>query len=441
MTSLSGPNESRRLTLAPQAAPGGQAAKAPAVAPQKPPRQQSTLGPDGSAPAGAALVAAPGAMAGGLDTLLAEGSFDLPVEAPVGAGQTTLRPGDWGPEVLRLQEALQVVGMLEGPPNGQMDEATSRAVVAYQRRFGLEADGLVGPATWAKVDEHLGMQGEGARLMRNGEASVPVGPSVLAQAVAPPEAAWVPTPVAAQHEVSVADLPSAPATTEEAQAYAALEAFDAAPNPLGLEATLALAQEASEHQASLLTVRVRIPVDGGARTLEVLMEAGIDQDEALAAVAEVYEGSHPEHRQAVERVVLHAGPSALDEYFEVRNAHPEDFVSAMNAGQGTIRFFNVGHPDHPLRQDLWDHEVGHVVMENHPLTSEEAMVPEGWAEAMAQDLASGHDQLPTPYAATNHKEDFAEAYRFYVDALRDGDGDRYRRDYPHRSIILDRLFR
>lgn len=67
-------------------------------------------------------------------------SIIRPIAAPL------LRRGSSGPEVARLQRFLAI------PDDGVFGDQTHRAVVAYQRGVGLDADGVVGPLTWAKVN-------------------------------------------------------------------------------------------------------------------------------------------------------------------------------------------------------------------------------------------------------------------------------------------------
>ena len=64
-----------------------------------------------------------------------------------------LRPGDTGPEVQFVQYYLAVVGTFYEtvPPiqvTGIYDEQTRDAVVAFQKTYGLEPDGIIGRLTW-----------------------------------------------------------------------------------------------------------------------------------------------------------------------------------------------------------------------------------------------------------------------------------------------------
>jgi general secretion pathway protein A len=59
----------------------------------------------------------------------------------------TLQPGTRGVAVVQLQELLRRAGATGVEPTGTFDAGTSRAVVEFQRRHRLDADGLVGPLT------------------------------------------------------------------------------------------------------------------------------------------------------------------------------------------------------------------------------------------------------------------------------------------------------
>ncbi|NMG05397.1 peptidoglycan-binding domain-containing protein [Brasilonema sp. UFV-L1] len=64
-------------------------------------------------------------------------------------GLPILRLGMRGSEVVRLQRRLQRLGLLKVDQiDGDFGASTEAAVIALQKRYGLEADGVAGGATW-----------------------------------------------------------------------------------------------------------------------------------------------------------------------------------------------------------------------------------------------------------------------------------------------------
>jgi peptidoglycan hydrolase-like protein with peptidoglycan-binding domain len=63
-------------------------------------------------------------------------------------GMPILRIGMRGSEVVKLQERLKRLGFLDGDADGDFGPSTEAAVKAAQQRYGLEADGIAGGATW-----------------------------------------------------------------------------------------------------------------------------------------------------------------------------------------------------------------------------------------------------------------------------------------------------
>ncbi|UBF26915.1 peptidoglycan-binding protein [Kovacikia minuta CCNUW1] len=62
-----------------------------------------------------------------------------------------LRLGMKGPAVIGLQRRLRAIGLLKSSADGVFGSETQDAVKAAQRKFKLEADGVVGPATWIEL--------------------------------------------------------------------------------------------------------------------------------------------------------------------------------------------------------------------------------------------------------------------------------------------------
>lgn len=67
------------------------------------------------------------------------------------AGLPILRPGMRGSQVVKLQEKLSNLGLLKSV-DGDFGPVTTEAVKAFQKSKGLEADGVVGGATWKLLD-------------------------------------------------------------------------------------------------------------------------------------------------------------------------------------------------------------------------------------------------------------------------------------------------
>ncbi|MGG6265354.1 peptidoglycan-binding domain-containing protein [Leptolyngbya sp. AN03gr2] len=62
-----------------------------------------------------------------------------------------LRRGARGEAVRGLQNRLSAIGVYQGEIDGIFGPGTEEAVKAAQNKFGLEADGIVGGATWAAI--------------------------------------------------------------------------------------------------------------------------------------------------------------------------------------------------------------------------------------------------------------------------------------------------
>ncbi|MDQ8704534.1 peptidoglycan-binding protein [Streptomyces sp. LHD-70] len=75
----------------------------------------------------------------------------------------TLKAGASGPEVTALQHLL-VAGGRSVAVDGKFGPATTSAVKAFQKAKGLGADGIVGPATWAKLTPTLRQGAQGAAV-------------------------------------------------------------------------------------------------------------------------------------------------------------------------------------------------------------------------------------------------------------------------------------
>src|SRR5215212_4951301 len=64
----------------------------------------------------------------------------------------TLRLGDTGPMVVRLQEDLVAVACPPGAMDGVFGADTANGVTQFQSAVGLVADGIAGPDTWSVLE-------------------------------------------------------------------------------------------------------------------------------------------------------------------------------------------------------------------------------------------------------------------------------------------------
>ncbi|MHB8465933.1 MAG: L,D-transpeptidase family protein [Acidimicrobiales bacterium] len=62
-----------------------------------------------------------------------------------------LQVGSTGPKVVALQQRLTALGYRPGPPSGTYTGDTESAVLAFQKREGLQRDGVAGPIVQAAV--------------------------------------------------------------------------------------------------------------------------------------------------------------------------------------------------------------------------------------------------------------------------------------------------
>jgi N-acetylmuramoyl-L-alanine amidase len=65
-----------------------------------------------------------------------------------------LKQGSSGDYVWDLQYRLKTIGLFNQEMTGYFGTQTRQAVVKYQQKYGLQADGIVGPATWKSLRKH-----------------------------------------------------------------------------------------------------------------------------------------------------------------------------------------------------------------------------------------------------------------------------------------------
>lgn len=74
--------------------------------------------------------------------------------------QRNLGPGTQGSDVQTLQSRLQTLGYFNGPLTGYYGSITEEAVTQFQRRYGLEADGIYGRDTDRALRSLIGEGGD-----------------------------------------------------------------------------------------------------------------------------------------------------------------------------------------------------------------------------------------------------------------------------------------
>ena len=90
-------------------------------------------------------------MTGGRRRLALLLAVALALFTPMNALAAVLEVGSSGADVTKVQKKLIQWGYLSGSADGKYGEKTRAAVVAFQRKNGLAADGRVGPATAAAM--------------------------------------------------------------------------------------------------------------------------------------------------------------------------------------------------------------------------------------------------------------------------------------------------
>jgi peptidoglycan hydrolase-like protein with peptidoglycan-binding domain len=89
----------------------------------------------------------------------------------------TLRVGSRGVAVTDMQNKLKKVGIYKGSVHGKYDTSTRNAVIAFQKKYKLKADGIAGPATLSKLDAVIAPT-KAANISKPADASVKKYPTL-----------------------------------------------------------------------------------------------------------------------------------------------------------------------------------------------------------------------------------------------------------------------
>lgn len=96
-----------------------------------------------------------------------------------GAAAVTYRQGSTGTQVRTIQDKLKRWGYYSGEVDGIFGSGTRKAVVAFQKKNGLTADGIVGPNTLRA----LGMPVSGSGSVSSGTAAQDHDVALLAKVI------------------------------------------------------------------------------------------------------------------------------------------------------------------------------------------------------------------------------------------------------------------
>jgi peptidoglycan hydrolase-like protein with peptidoglycan-binding domain len=84
--------------------------------------------------------------------------------------EPVLKSGSTGQPVRDFQQGLKDLGYDPGPVDGTFGADTEAAVKAFQRDWGIPADGVVGPVTWLTLDE----ADQSEPVLKSGSRGLPV---------------------------------------------------------------------------------------------------------------------------------------------------------------------------------------------------------------------------------------------------------------------------
>ena len=79
-----------------------------------------------------------------------------------------LRQGATGGEVKEVQRRLKLWGYYNGSVDGVFGAGTKKAVIAFQKKNGLTADGVVGAKTWEKLMDGSAVKEQSYRVIIRG---------------------------------------------------------------------------------------------------------------------------------------------------------------------------------------------------------------------------------------------------------------------------------
>jgi len=80
--------------------------------------------------------------------------YSLGSEEDKAEAASILKPGSENSEVRDVQYRLKTLGLYDGALDGKYGPGTASSVMEFQKEYGVNPDGTVGPATWRKLKKY-----------------------------------------------------------------------------------------------------------------------------------------------------------------------------------------------------------------------------------------------------------------------------------------------
>lgn len=87
---------------------------------------------------------------------------EIKVSEPADSSLTLPPPGPYKPGATQIQTALKNAHLYTGAIDGKIGPLSRKAIIEFQKANGLQADGKVGPKTWAVLEKYLTVSPEDA---------------------------------------------------------------------------------------------------------------------------------------------------------------------------------------------------------------------------------------------------------------------------------------
>jgi peptidoglycan hydrolase-like protein with peptidoglycan-binding domain len=286
-------------------------------------------------------------------------------------GSPALVLGMRGPEVRTLQVDLTLSGFATGE-SGVFNHATRREVIAFQRRFGLSADGVVGPATAGQLVAVA--KAKTALKSSSTPASATTSNGAASLATASSSKTSAPSTTAAGTSASTAGTPAAgtstspTTTTSTSTITTGTSTITTGGAGMGTEPNSAPVESATLNADGLAVA----PADAPPVIAEVIAAAN-----QIAFLPYIYGGGHSDYQ---------GNPVALDAGYDCSGSVSFALHGAnlLSEPLDSTEFESWGTPGAGQWITLWTN-AGHVYMNVAGL----------WFDTAAQSAANGEDRWST----------------------------------------------